>query len=283
MRIGNAQFDTENEVYIMGILNVTPDSFSDGGRFESPDAALFQTEKMLKEGASIIDVGGESTRPGSRSVSAQEEMERVVPVIRAIRERFDTVISLDTCKPAVAAEGLKAGAELINDIAGLRYEDDTTMAAVIAGAGAACVIMHNTGRADMRGGVQDVKTSEEKSSVTDSVISELGISLRIAEKAGIRKDGIIIDPGIGFGKDTRQNLELIANADRLQELGYPVLMAASRKTVIGQVLDLDVSERLEGTIAVTTASVLKGCAFIRVHDVKENYRAAKMALALRKA
>lgn len=266
MRIGNRDFDTKHHCYIMGILNVTPDSFSDGGKFQEMDQALFHVEEMIQEGMDIVDVGGESTRPGYAKIPVQEEMERVVPVIEQIKKKFDIPISLDTCKADVARAGILAGADLINDIWGLKYDD--RMAKVIGEAKAACCLMHNR------------DNTVYKSLITD-VINDLQESVSLAKEAGIADDRIILDPGVGFGKTYEQNLEIIKKLDGLQILGYPLLLGCSRKSVIGLTLDLPVSERLEGTLVTTAAGVLKGRSFIRVHDVKQNRRAVKMAEALR--
>ncbi len=267
MRIGNREFDLNNRCYIMGILNVTPDSFSDGGKFREMDDALFQVEKMLAEGMDILDIGGESTRPGHTKISDQEEIERVVPVIEKVKAGFDVPISLDTYKPAVAKAGIQTGADLINDIWGLRY--DSRMADVIAEAGVCCCLMHNR------------QEAVYGSLITD-VIDDLRESVRLAKAAGIEDNKIILDPGIGFGKDREQNLEMIARLDELHALGYPLLLGCSRKSVIGLTLDLPVEERLEGTLVTTAVGVLKGCSFVRVHDVKENMRAVRMAEAVRR-
>ena len=266
MQIGGRKFDTKQHCYVMGILNVTPDSFSDGGKFQRMDKALFRVEEMIGEGADVIDIGGESTRPGYTEISVQEETERVIPVIEEIKIRFDIPISVDTCKADVAKAGISAGADLINDIWGLKY--DAAMAAVIAKAGVPCCLMHN--RADIAGQL----------CITD-VIDELRESVSLAEKAGIAAERIILDPGVGFGKTYGQNLEMLAKLEKLHVLGYPLLLGCSRKSVIGLTLDLPVGERLEGTLVTTAAAVLKGCGFVRVHDVKENVRAVKMAEAIR--
>lgn len=266
MKIGNKEFDINCHCYIMGILNVTPDSFSDGGKFQQADQALFHVEKMIKEGADIIDVGGESTRPGHVKISVSEETERVVPLIEKIKSEFDIPISLDTYKPAVAKAGIQAGADLINDIWGLQY--DREMAEVIAGAGIPCCLMHNR------------REAVYISFITD-VIDDLQKSLFLAKEAGIAQDKIILDPGIGFGKSCEQNLEMLAKLEKLHVLGCPLLLGCSRKSVIGLTLDLPVTERLEGTLATTVVGVLKGCSFVRVHDVKENLRAVKMAEAIK--
>lgn len=267
MRIGNREFDLNSKCYVMGILNVTPDSFSDGGRFQEVDRALFQVERMLEEGMDILDIGGESTRPGHTKISDEEEIGRVVPVMEKVKREFDIPISLDTYKSAVAEAGISAGADMINDIWGLKY--DAEMAAVISRAGVPCCLMHNRSEA----------VYEEL--ITD-VISDLQESLSLAEKAGIAGEKIILDPGIGFGKTYEQNLEVVAKLERLHVLGYPILLGCSRKSVIGLTLDLPASERLEGTLATTVIGVLKGCAFVRVHDVKENARAVRMAEAVKR-
>lgn len=266
MQIGNRNFDTAHHCYIMGILNVTPDSFSDGGRFQKLDQALFRVEEMLREGMDIVDVGGESTRPGYTKISPAEEIERVVPVIESIKARFDVPVSLDTCKSAVAKAGIQAGADLINDIWGLKY--DNSMAEVIAAGEVSCCLMHNRAEAVYRNLITDV-------------MNDLQGSLSAAKAAGIREDKIILDPGIGFGKTCEQNLEMIAKLEELHDLGYPLLLGCSRKSVIGITLDLPVEDRLEGTLTTTAIGVMKGCSFVRVHDIKENLRAVRMAEAIR--
>ncbi|MDE7331501.1 MAG: dihydropteroate synthase [Lachnospiraceae bacterium] len=265
MKIGGRDYDLKAHTYIMGILNVTPDSFSDGGRYHVIDKALFHVEKMLEEGMDILDIGGESTRPGYTLVPEEEEIRRVVPVIEAVKSRFDVPVSLDTYKSGVAKAGLKAGADLINDIWGLKY--DPEMASVIAAADVPCVLMHNRKETDYQNFLSDV-------------MEDLKESVEIARRAGIARDRIILDPGIGFGKTYEQNLVMIHRLEILKESGFPVLLAASRKSVVGLTLDLPVSERVEGTLVTTVFGVLKGCAFVRVHDVKENLRAVKMAEAI---
>lgn len=268
MKIGSREFDVRNRTYIMGILNVTPDSFSDGGKYNRLDDALFHVEEMLKEGMDILDVGGESTRPGYTLVSEAEEIERVVPVIEEVKKRFDVPVSLDTCKAKVAREGLKAGADLINDIWGLKY--DGKMADVIAEKNVPCVLMHNRKEPDYKDFLEDVK-------------ADLGESIEIARKAGILEDKMILDPGVGFGKTYEHNLQIIKSLNVLGQLGYPLLLGTSRKSVIGLTLGLPALERVEGTIVTTVFGVLGGCAFVRVHDVKENLRAIKMAEAILKS
>lgn len=266
MKIGNRDFNTKHHCYIMGILNVTPDSFSDGGKFQGMDQALFHVEEMIQEGMDIVDIGGESTRPGYTEISVEEEMERVVPMVENIKSRFNIPISLDTYKAGVAKAGISAGVDLINDIWGLKH--DAEMAGVIAKMGVSCCLMHNRRKAVY------------ESFITD-VINDLKESVSLAKRAGIADDKIILDPGVGFGKTYEQNLEIIAKLERLRRLGYPFLLGCSRKSVIGLTLDLPVEERLEGTLVTTVVGVLKGCGFIRVHDVKENARAVKMAEAIK--
>ena len=267
MRIGKYDFDTERKCYIMGILNVTPDSFSDGGKFNNIESALRHTEQMIADGMDIVDIGGESTRPGYTKISDEEEIERVVPVIEAIKARFDIPISLDTYKYRVAEAGISAGADLINDIWGCRY-DNGEMADVLAKTRAACCLMHNKDNTDYK-------------CFMDDMIAEMKQSVDVALKAGVAAEKIIVDPGVGFGKSYENNLESIDRIDEFgKALGYPVLLGASRKSVIGLTLDLPSDERLEGTIAITVAGVMKGISFIRVHDVRENARAVKMTEAI---
>lgn len=268
MRIGNREFDTENGVYVMGILNVTPDSFSDGGRWLERDAALRQAAKMAAEGAAIIDIGGESTRPGHRPVGAEEEAARVLPVIAAVERETGLPVSVDTYRHETARLALEAGADMINDIWGLRY-DGGEMARLIAQSGAACCLMHN-------------RKSAEYRDFMPELLEDLRGTLDLAAAAGIARERIILDPGIGFAKSCEQNLTAMHRLDELAALGCPVLLAASRKSVIGLSLGLPVEERLEGTLATTAIGVLQGAAFVRVHDVKENLRAARMALAIRR-
>lgn len=267
MKIGSREFDTANECYIMGILNVTPDSFSDGGKFNNIDSALSHAEAMISEGADIIDVGGESTRPGFVRISDEEEISRIVPVIEALKSRFDVPVSIDTYKYKVASAAAEAGADLINDIYGLKY-DNGEMADLIAKTGLPCCLMHN--RNDM-----------DYDSFMDDLISDMRGSVDIAKKAGITDDSIILDPGVGFAKSLENNLEAIDRLDMLKdELGYPVLLGTSRKSVIGLTLDLPSDQRVEGTLATTVVGVMRGAAFVRVHDVRENFRAVKMTQAI---
>lgn len=265
MKIGNKEFQTKGHTYVMGILNVTPDSFSDGGKWNDRDAALKHVETMIGEGADIIDVGGESTRPGYTRLSDEEEIARVVPVIEAIKSNFDIPISLDTYKGAVAEAGIKAGADLINDIWGLKYDDK--IASVISAGNVPCCLMHNRKSAEYVDFMQDVAT-------------DLAETIHLAERAGISDEKIILDPGVGFAKSYEQNLEIINCLEQLNMFGYPLLLGCSRKSVIGLTLDLPTQERLEGTLVTTVLAVMKGCMFVRVHDVKENVRAIQMTEAI---
>lgn len=265
MRIGSRDFATTGHTYIMGILNVTPDSFSDGGKFNQIDAALKHAEEMIRDGADVIDIGGESTRPGYTKISDEEETGRVVPVIEAVKKEFEIPISVDTYKSGVAEAAAQAGADLINDIWGLKY--DARMAEVIAKSGLACCLMHNRDNAEYRNFMEDVK-------------QDLRETIALAKAAGIADDKIILDPGVGFAKSYENNLEAIRSLEELKELKYPVLLGTSRKSVIGLTLDLPAAERVEGTIVTTVMAVEAGCMFVRVHDVKENHRAIQMAEAI---
>lgn len=259
MIIGNKEY--KNRTYVMGILNVTPDSFSDGGTHNTLDTALKHTEKMIADGADIIDVGGESTRPGYTMISDEEEILRVVPVIEKIKANFDIPVSIDTYKSPVAEEAAKAGADLINDIWGFKY--DEKVAEVTAKHNLACCLMHNRKEANYNNYVEDV-------------ISDLKESIEIAQKYSVDKDKIVLDPGVGFAKSYEQNLEIINKLEALDVLGYPVLLGTSRKSVIALTLNLPATERVEGTIATSVLAVIKNSLFVRVHDVKENKRAILM-------
>lgn len=265
IHIGSREFNLKNHVYIMGILNVTPDSFSDGGKYSRIDQALLRVEEMVKEGMDILDIGGESTRPGYTLLSEEEEKERILPIVEAVKKQFDVPVSLDTYKSKVAEAGIQAGVDLINDIWGLKYDEN--MADVIAKAGIPCCLMHNRKEADYQ-------------SLMEDITADLAKTLSIAEDAGIDRNKIILDPGIGFGKTYEQNLAVLRNLKELNSLGCPILLGVSRKSVIGLTLDLPVTERVEGTIVTTVLGVIKGCGFVRVHDIKENARAIRMTEAI---
>lgn len=265
MKIGNRVFDVEHKTYIMGILNVTPDSFSDGGKFNRIDAALRHAEEMIRDGADIVDIGGESTRPGHTKISEEEEIARVVPVIEAVKSRFDVPVSIDTYKSKVTEAALIAGADLVNDIWGFKY--DHKVAELTAQYGAACCLMHNRQEPIYQNFLEDV-------------IRDMEACVQIARDAGVSDDKIMLDPGVGFGKTYQMNLDMIHHVDVLHDLGFPILLGTSRKSVIGQTLDLPTDQRVEGTLATTVIGVMKGCAFVRVHDIKENKRAIQMTEAI---
>ncbi len=265
MIIGNKTFDLDKHCYVMGILNVTPDSFSDGGKFNNLDAALKHAEEMILEGADIVDIGGESTRPGHQVISDEEEIARVTPVIEAVKKNFDIPVSIDTYKGAVAEAALKAGADLVNDIWGFKH--DFKVAELTARYGAACCLMHN-------------RTEASYNNFQEDFLTDLEECVALAKKAGVADDKIILDPGVGFGKNYEMNLEIINHLEIMHKLGYPILLGTSRKSVIGLTLDLPADQRVEGTLATTVMGVMKGCAFVRVHDIKENIRIIKMAEAI---
>ena len=261
---------------VMGVLNVTPDSFSDGGQFFSFDHAISHAEQMIEEGADIIDVGGESTRPGSEFVSEEEELDRVIPVIERLAASAAIPISIDTTKSSVARAALQAGAEIVNDISGLRF--DPAIAAEAAKTGAGLVLMHS------RGTPKSMQTLPPVADIMNEVINGLRQSLAVATQHGVTFESIAIDPGIGFGKTAEQNLELIAKLDQLvsQFPSFPFMIGTSRKGFIGKLLNgAPAGERLHGTIATVVASVLKGAHILRVHDVKTAVEAVKVADAIR--
>lgn len=269
MRIGSHNFDFNNKSYIMGILNVTPDSFSDGGRYAAYDDALYRAEEMVLEGASIIDVGGESTRPGHAVITAEEEICRVTPVIEALKSNIDVPVSLDTWKHEVAAAGIQAGADMINDVCGLLF-DQGQMADLIAKSGLPCCLMHNGRLPDM------LATDDCSGHYMEAFCQDIDRILEAAETAGISKDRIVLDPGIGFGKNQEQNLAIMKDLSIMGRWGLPVLLGTSRKTMIGKALELPVDEREEGTLATTVIGRMYGASIFRVHNVKANYRALRM-------
>ena len=268
MIIGNKEFDLNNHCYIMGILNVTPDSFSDGGTHDDTESALCHAERMIKEGADIIDVGGESTRPGHIQISDEEEICRVAPVVACLKKEFDIPLSVDTYKSAVAEAAIQAGCDLINDIWGLQY--DEKMAGLIADAGVSCCLMHNREKIDYRDFLPDCMADMRK-------------IIETAKVAGIAEDKMILDPGVGFGKTLEQNLMVMKHLNDFNQFGYPVLLGTSRKSMIGLTLDLPVDQRVEGTITTSVWAVQAHYGFVRVHDVAANYRAVRMAEAIMNA
>lgn len=247
---------------IMGILNVTPDSFSDGGKFNNRSKAIEHAIQMEKEGADIIDIGGESTRPGADKVNEQEEIDRVIPVLKALTEQVTVPISVDTYKANVAKKALEAGAHIINDVWGLQKQPE--IAKYIAEYDVPVVIMHNK------------EDNNYEKDIVEEMFDFFEKSLAIAFNAGIKKEKIILDPGIGFGKDPEQNIEVMSRLKEFKALGYPLLLGTSRKSMIGYILDLPSDERLEGTLATNIIGAIEGYDFVRVHDVKEHYRALKV-------
>lgn len=268
MQIGTVSFPIGQRTFLMGILNMTPDSFSDGGSYQTISNALHHVEQMIAEGADIIDVGGESSRPGFLPVSPEEEQARVLPIISAIKKQYPNVpISIDTSKATVLDKAAQAGADMANDIWGFRK--DPQMAQVVAKHNMTCCLMHN-------------RELPHYQNLLEDIVSDLSVSIGIALATGIPKDRIILDPGIGFAKNQQDNLKVIQNIKELKRhLPYPFLLGASRKSFIGATLGgLPVQQRLEGTLAVSVIGVANGCDFIRVHDVLQNKRACQMTDAL---
>lgn len=261
LTINGITLDYTKETFIMGILNVTPDSFSDGGNYTSVAAAVQQAKKMVAEGAKIIDVGGESTRPGHDVISEEEEIARVVPVIEALAKEVKAIISIDTYKANVAEAAIKAGAHMINDVWGAKA--DVRMASIAAHYNVPIILMHN-------------RNNTEYKYFWLEVHKELQESLAIARAAGVPDDHIILDPGIGFGKTTAQNVKMMQHLPDLVAMGYPVLLATSRKSMIGTILNLPTEERLEGTMATVVYGIDKGCHMMRLHDIEPMKRAIKM-------
>lgn len=265
LQLGGLTLDFTRETVVMGILNVTPDSFSDGGRFNTIDTAVAQAKRMVEDGAKIIDVGGESTRPGHTPISEEEEIARIVPIIRALVKEVNAVISVDTYKANVARAAIEAGAHIINDIWGAKK--DPQMAATAAALDVPIILMHN-------------RTNEEYTDYWADFLADMEESIAIVKKAGVKDEHIILDPGIGFVKNLAQSIETMQKLDELVALGYPVLLATSRKRMIGAILQLPVDERVEGTAATCAYGVQKGCHLVRVHDVKEVARTVKVIDAL---
>lgn len=268
-------FDFSSRTYIMGILNVTPDSFSDGGKFLNADDAVAQALRMQEEGADIIDIGGESTRPGAEKVSMDDEIKRVVPVIEALTKKLRIPVSIDTYKSQVAEAAILAGASVINDISGLRFDPD--MAKTAAAHDLPVIIMH------IKGTPENMQKNPEYTALIPEIRDYLFEGIEIAKRAGVREDMIIVDPGIGFGKTVEDNLEIIRRLDEFSTLGKPVLLGHSRKSFIGKLLgDLPADERVEGTAAVTAIGIYNGANIVRVHDVKEMKRVAVIADSIKR-
>jgi dihydropteroate synthase len=263
--LNNKYVDLDSKTWIMGILNVTPDSFSDGGTYNEVNLALEQAEKMILDGADIIDVGGESTRPGAQTVSVEEELQRVIPIIKALKEKTDIPISIDTYKAEVARQALFAGANIINDVWGAKRDPD--MANVAAEANVPIILMHNREHMNYQDFIPDV-------------LEDIRESIKLVKNAGVKDKNIILDPGIGFAKTYEQNLELLRRLDEFVDVGYPVLLGTSRKSVVGKTLNLPPHQRVEGTGSTVCLGIERGCHIVRVHDVLEMSRMAKMMDAM---
>jgi dihydropteroate synthase len=260
--------------HVMGVLNVTPDSFSDGGQFNRPDAALVRARQMVADGATFIDIGGESTRPGATPVSVQEELDRVCPVVETAARELDAVISVDTSAPEVMAETAKLGAGLINDVRALQRDGAPVVAAQ---AGIPVCIMHIQGEPDT---MQD---RPEYRNVRREVSAFLTERIRVAELAGIRPENILLDPGFGFGKSLEHNLQLLASLEQMHILGHPLLIGVSRKSMLGHITGREVNERLPASLAAATIAAMKGASIIRVHDVRETVDAVRVVAAVKEA
>jgi dihydropteroate synthase len=272
LEIKGRSFVLGRRTWVMGILNVTPDSFSDGGKYLDGQAAVERGLEIAGEGAEIIDAGGESTRPGSRSVPTDEEMARVVPVIRELRKKTAALISVDTMKAAVARAALEAGADIVNDVSALRFDPD--MAGVVAESGAAVILMH------MQGTPATMQADPRYGDLFGEILDFLGRRVDAARAAGIPRDRIVVDPGVGFGKTFEDNLALIDNLDFLDPLGLPILAGVSRKAFIGKALGGGPGERLEGSLAAGVLCVERGAHILRAHDVQATRRAADMTDAV---
>ncbi|HWR90460.1 MAG TPA: dihydropteroate synthase [Dissulfurispiraceae bacterium] len=271
----NFSLNLTARTHIMGVVNTTPDSFSDGGLFFDGDVAVAHALRLVEEGADIIDIGGESTRPGSDPVSPDEELRRTIPVIRAVSRAVSVPVSIDTCKADVAQQALDAGASMVNDISGLRF--DPEMADVVARAGVPVIVMH------IRGKPKVMQVNPTYGALIPEVTAYLRESIAIAAKAGIPPGMVMIDPGIGFGKTFDHNLQIIRDLGEFLKLGHPVVIGVSRKAFLGKILgDAPPSERLEGTAAAVAISIFNGAHIVRVHDVREMARVARVADAVRR-
>ena len=265
MRWKNWELDFSLKTFVMGILNVTPDSFSDGGRYSGVEQAVAQAEKLVEDGADIIDIGGESTRPGAAFVEAEEEQRRILPVLEALRDRIGVPISVDTYKASTAEAALGAGADIINDVWGAKADSD--IARVAAEYDVPIILMHN-------------RDNTEYQELMPDMIQDVYESIAICEQAGVKEDRIILDPGIGFAKTYEQNLEAMRKMDQFTSLSYPVLLGSSRKSLISKTLELPAHDRVEGTGATVSLGIERGCDIVRVHDVKEMTRVARMMDAM---
>jgi len=272
LEIGQRVLDLSSRTHLMGVLNVTPDSFSDGGKFFKLEEAIKQGLKLAEEGADMIDIGGESTRPGSEPVTIEEELRRVIPVIEELTKMIQVPISIDTYKSRVAKEALDSGASMVNDISGLRY--DPEMKKVIAKYDVPVVLMH------IKGTPKNMQENPHYDNLIEEIKTYLIESIKIAKEAGIDEDKIIIDPGIGFGKTPEDNLRILKNLNEFTELGRPLMVGVSRKSFIGKILNLPTEERLEGSLASMAAAIMNDANILRVHNVKESKRVAKLVDAI---
>ena len=268
IKLGSKKLDLSEKPLVMGVVNITPDSFYDGGEYNDPQKALGRIASLIEDGADIIDIGGESTRPGSSGVSTEEELRRVIPIIEATAEKFDTVISVDTTKAVVAEEALRCGASMVNDISGLSFEPQ--VAQKVSEKGAAIILTHTSSRP------VDMQEKTQYGSLIPDITDSLLNSVQTAVAAGIPRENIIIDPGIGFGKTTGQNLEIIRRLEDFCRLGFPVCLGTSRKSFIGEILGSPLAEqRLIGSVCSVIISMLKGISIVRVHDVLETVQAIR--------
>ncbi len=274
LKIKNRKFDFPQRTYIMGILNVTPDSFYDGGRFLDTKEAFRQGIKMAEDGADVIDVGGESTRPGSDSVLIEEELKRVIPIIEGLVKEINVPISIDTYKSEVAKKALKVGASMVNDISALRFDPD--MRKVVKDFDVPVVLMH------IKGTPKNMQVNPHYDDLMSEIKEYLKEAIEIARNSGIDEEKIIIDPGIGFGKRLEDNLEILKNLNDLKGLNKPLLVGPSRKSFIGKILDLPEDERLEGSLAALAVAIMNGANMVRVHDVKESKRVARIVDSIKK-
>jgi len=272
LHLKNRDIDLEEKVVVMGVLNLTPDSFYDGGRYTREAQALRRVEEMIGEGADIIDVGGESVRPGAEPINLDEELSRVIPVIEKVRRLFPVTISIDTYKAEVARQAIEKGAEMVNDISGLRFDPD--LRKIVAGYEVPLILMH------IKGTPKNMQDNPRYHSLMEEIISYLRKSIKLAEESGVDPARIIVDPGIGFGKTTAHNLEILRRLEELKSLGRPILVGLSRKSFIGNVLGLPQEERLEGGLAATSMAVSGGARIVRTHDVKPTRRAVDMVQAI---
>jgi len=272
LHLKNRDIDLEEKVLVMGVLNLTPDSFYDGGRYTREAQALRRVEEMIGEGADIIDVGGESVRPGAEPINLDEELSRVIPVIEKVRRLFPVTISIDTYKAEVARQAIEEGAEMVNDISGLRFDPD--LRKIVAGYGVSLILMH------IKGTPKNMQDNPRYHSLMEEIISYLRKSIKLAEESGVDPARIIVDPGIGFGKTTAHNLEILRRLEELKSLGKPILVGISRKSFIGNVLGLPQEERLEGGLAATSMAVSGGARIVRTHDVKPTRQAVDMVQAI---